>query len=103
MLVNADEVRLVLVDPVESESGHGSEPGADAAAFLARHGAKVAVDRLPSQGHSVAEILGRHAMDCAIDLMVMGGYGHSRMRERIFGGVTKSILEEPPVPVLMAR
>ncbi|WEX10727.1 universal stress protein [Chelativorans sp. AA-79] len=103
MLQGADEVRLVLVDPVESENGHGAEPGADAAAFLARHGAKVTVDRLPSQGHTVAEILRRHAVDCATDLVVMGAYGHSRMRERIFGGVTKSMLEEPPVPILMAR
>ncbi|WP_159593955.1 universal stress protein [Chelativorans xinjiangense] len=103
MLQGADEVRLVLVDPVEGESGHGSEPGADAAAFLARHGAKVTVDRLPSQGHAIAKVLGRHAMDCAADLMVMGAYGHSRMRERIFGGVTKSMLKEPPLPILMAR
>lgn len=103
MLEGADEVRLVLVDPGEGANGQGSEPGADAAAYLARHGAKVTVDRLPGQGHSVAEILRRHAVDCAADLLVMGAYGHSRMRERVFGGVTESMLEEPPVPILMAR
>ena len=103
MLEGADEVRLVLVDPGEGADSHGSEPGADAAAYLARHGAKVTVDRLPGQGHSVAEILRRHAVDCAADLLVMGAYGHSRMRERVFGGVTESMLEEPPLPILMAR
>ncbi|WP_163268948.1 universal stress protein [Chelativorans alearense] len=103
ILEGAEEVRLVSVDPVESESGHGAEPGADAAAYLARHGAKVTVDCLSSQGHSTAEILRRHAVDCAADLLVMGAYGHSRIRERIFGGVTKSILAQSSLPVLMAR
>lgn len=103
MLVAADDVRLVLVDPVAGESGQGAEPGADAAAYLARHGVKVAVDRLPSSGQSVAAVLSRHAADMDAELMVMGAYGHSRLRERIFGGVTRSILDEPPLPIFMAR
>lgn len=103
MLVAADDVRLVLVDPVAGESGQGAEPGADAAAYLARHGVKVAVDRLPSSGQSVAAVLARHAADMNADLMVMGAYGHSRLRERIFGGVTRSMLEAPPLPILLAR
>jgi nucleotide-binding universal stress UspA family protein len=103
LLASADEVRLVLVDPVEGESGHGAEPGADAATYLARHGVKVSVDRLPSEGLGVAAVLRRHAVDCAADMIVMGAYGHSRLRERIFGGVTRSLIEEPPLPLFMAR
>lgn len=103
LLVSADEVRLALVDPVEGENAHGAEPGADAAAYLARHGVKVAVDRIPSGGLGVASVLRRHAIDCAADMLVMGAYGHSRLRERIFGGVTKSLLDEPPLPLFMAR
>ncbi|RUW87661.1 universal stress protein [Mesorhizobium sp. M7A.F.Ca.US.011.01.1.1] len=103
MLTGADEVRLVMVDPVEDEYHHGQEPGADAAAYLARHGVKVTVDRLPSANHSVADVLRRHAVDSSAELMVMGAYGHSRLRERIFGGVTKSMLEDQSLPVLMAR
>ena len=103
LLAAAEEVRLVLVDPEASESGHGAEPGADAAAYLARHGAKVTVDRLPRSGHTVAEVLRSHALDMSAELMVMGAYGHSRLRERIFGGVTRSMLDEPPLPILMAR
>lgn len=99
----AEEVRLVLVDPMEGEDNHGEEPGADAAAYLARHGVKVTVDRLPSSGHAVAEVLQRHAVDTSAELMVMGAYGHSRLRERIFGGVTKTMLENQSLPVLMAR
>lgn len=103
LLTAADEVRLVLVDPVEGEDRHGAEPGADMAMYLARHGVKVTVDRLPSQGRSVAAVLHRHAVDTAADLLVMGAYGHSRLHEWIFGGVTRSMLEEPPLPVLLAR
>lgn len=103
LLVGADEVRLLLVDPIEGESFQGEEPGADAAAYLVRQGAKVTVDRLPSQGKSVADTLKRHAVDTGADLVVMGAYGHSRLRERIFGGVTRSMLEDVPFPILMAR
>lgn len=103
ILAGAAEVRVVLVDPAESDSGHGAEPGADIAAFLARHGAHVTVDRLPSEGHAVAQVLRRHAAYCAADMLVMGAYGHSRLRERVLGGVTRSMLAEPPLPVFMAR
>lgn len=103
LLVKAEEVVLALVDPVEGDHAQGAEPGADAAAYLARHGARVKVDRLPSSGQGVAEVLRRHAVDCAVDMLVMGAYGHSRLRERIFGGVTRSFIESPPLPVLMAR
>lgn len=103
MLAEAEEVRLVLVDPVPGERQHGEEPGADAAAFLARHGARVTVDRLPREGRSVADVLRRSALDMGADMMVMGAYGHSRLRERIFGGVTRSMLDNPPLPVFMAR
>ncbi|TIQ22928.1 MAG: universal stress protein [Mesorhizobium sp.] len=101
LLPGADEVHLVMVDPVADD--HGAEPGAAAAAYLARHGVNVTVDRLPSLDHSVVDVLRRHALDIAADLMVMGAYGHSRLRERIFGGVTVSMLEDPSMPILMAR
>lgn len=103
MLIGADQVHLAMVDPVEDEYHHGQEPGADAAAYLARHGVKVTVDRLPSSNHSVSDVLRQHAVDTAADLMVMGAYGHSRLRERIFGGVTQSMLEDQSLPVFLAR
>jgi len=103
LLSSADNVHVVLVDPIEGESGQGAEPGADIGTYLARHGVKVTVDRLPSQGRSVADTLRQHAVDMAADLLVMGAYGHSRLRERIFGGVTRSMVEAPPLPVFLAR
>ena len=103
LLSAADDVHLVLVDPVEGESGQGAEPGADLATYLARYGVKVTVDRVPSQGRTVAATLRQHAIDASADVLVMGAYGHSRLRERIFGGVTRSMIDEPPLPILMAR
>ncbi|TIT94290.1 MAG: universal stress protein [Mesorhizobium sp.] len=103
ILAGANEVRIVMIDPIEDERHHGAEPGADVATYLSRHGVKVMVDRLPSSNHSIAEVLRQHAVDTGAELMVMGAYGHSRLRERIFGGVTMSMLEEPGLPILMAR
>ncbi|MDX8525966.1 universal stress protein [Mesorhizobium sp. MSK_1335] len=103
ILSAANEVRIVMIDPIEDERHHGAEPGADVATYLSRHGVKVAVDRLPSSNHFVADVLRQHAIDTGAELIVMGAYGHSRLRERIFGGVTKSLIEEPGLPILMAR
>lgn len=103
LLSAAEAVHLTLVDPVEAETGHGAEPGADAATYLARHGCKVSVDRLPSGGRPIASVLRQHAIDVAADLIVMGAYGHSRLRERMFGGTTKSMIEDASIPVLFAR
>ncbi len=103
LLRGADAVRLALIDPLQGENRQGAEPGADAATYLARHGVKVSVDRLPSGGQPVAAVLRQHLVDSAADLLVMGAYGHSRLRERMFGGVTRSMIEDPPLAVLMAH
>jgi nucleotide-binding universal stress UspA family protein len=103
MLVAAETVHVVLVDPDTSYIRSGAEPGADMAAYLARHGCKVVVEQRSAGGRAVEEILRQHALELGADLMVMGAYGHSRLRERIFGGVTASILERCAVPVLMCR
>lgn len=103
LMSSADSVHVTLIDPQATHTGNGPEPGADIAAYLARHGCKVTVDRLPSSGYTVAEALRQHAVDISADLVVMGAYGHSRLRERIFGGVTKSMIDEAALPILMAR
>lgn len=100
-LMKHAEVHVTLVDPDASAAKNGEEPGADVATYLARHGISVTVDRLASGGRSVQDVLKQHALDVSADLMVMGGYSHSRLRQRIFGGVTKATLESPNIPVLM--
>jgi nucleotide-binding universal stress UspA family protein len=103
LLAGAEDVRLVLVDPVEGEEDGGAEPGADMAVYLARHGAKVTVDLLPGQGRSVDSVLRQHAIDTAAELLVMGAYGHSRISEMILGGATRSVLMGMNCPVLFSH
>lgn len=103
VMKEAEEVHAVLVDPVPSFEGHGPEPGADLAAYLRRHGIEAVVHRLPREGKETGEMLRRTATDLDADLMVMGGFGHSRLRERIFGGTTTSMMKGIVVPALMAH
>jgi len=103
LLVGAEEVHITMVDPRGTEDGLALEPGADIAAYLARHGVKATVDRLPSGGQSVADTLRTHAIDMAADIIVIGAYGHSRLRDLIFGGVTRSMMADADLPVFMAR
>jgi len=103
MMTWAEEVHVVLVDPDSSYWVSGGEPGADVAAYLARHGIKVLVEQLASGGRLVEDVLEKHALEISADLIVMGAYGHSRLRERIFGGVTASVLQDAKFPVLIAR
>jgi len=103
LIEKASAVRIAIVDPDTGEATYGEEPGADLATVLARQGLEVTVDRLPSGGQSVAECLHGHAVDCGVDLIVMGGYGHWRLRQTLFGGVTRDILKLTQIPVLMAH
>lgn len=103
LLAGAEDVRVVVVDPHATSGATGQEPGADIAAFLTRHGVKTTVDVLASGDHEVDEVLRRHAVDINADLIVMGAYGHSRLRERIFGGTTHSMIDNPTIPVFFAH
>jgi nucleotide-binding universal stress UspA family protein len=99
----ADAVHAVLIDPVPSFEGHGPEPGADLATYLGRHGIEPTIHRLPREGRETGEMLRRTATDLGADLIVMGGFGHSRLRQRIFGGTTTSMMKGTQAPVLMAH
>jgi nucleotide-binding universal stress UspA family protein len=103
ILAHADSVRLAAVDPDARPYAMGEEPGADMARFLARHHANVTVDTLASGGKDPAIVLQRHARDIGADLIVMGAYGHSRMRERFFGGTTETMTKNIGTPVFMAH
>jgi nucleotide-binding universal stress UspA family protein len=78
-------------------------PGADIAEHLARHELKVDLKRIVTGDTDVASTILSHAADVAADFMVMGGYGHSRLREFILGGVTRGILSSMTVPTLMSH
>lgn len=103
LLTRAQAVHVVSINPRSDVYGHGDEPGADIALHLARHGIEVEVQRVQSRDIDVANTLLSHIADQSSDLLVMGAYGHSRLRELVLGGVTRTILREMTVPVLMAH
>ena len=95
---------LVEVVIVANERGKLDEiPGADMGQHLARHGLKVDVKRISEGSIDVADALLSHAADFSADFIVMGGYGHSRLREFVLGGVTHSILRSMTAPTLMSH
>ena len=99
----AAKVIVLVIDAKSSSAGHGAEPGADAATWLARHGVKVTVQRDVAADADIGGTILSRAADHAIDLIVMGLYGHSRMREMVLGGASRTLLGSMTVPVLMAH
>ena len=79
------------------------EAASDIAVYLDRHGLKVEVDQVPPNEVPVADVLLNTVSDSGFDWVVMGAYGHSRLREYFFGGATRDILGEMTVPVLMTH
>lgn len=103
LLQRAKKVTIIVGDAKPGSGGHGAMPGADIAVYLARHGVKVEVSQERTAGIDVGSLLLSRIADLGADLLVMGGYGHSRMREMVLGGVTRTILREMTVPVLMSH
>jgi nucleotide-binding universal stress UspA family protein len=100
-LVRAKVVEVVIVT---GERGKSEElPGADIAKHLARHGLNVEINRIVASDKDVANTILSHAADADADFIVMGGYGHSRLREFILGGTTREILASMTVPTLMSH
>lgn len=101
ILHHAKEVSIGVVDPrrVREEA---DDPGGAIARYLDRRGIRAEVDVLARMG-TVAETLIRHMRDRNADLMILGAYGHARLRERILGGTTHDLLSESQVPLLLAR
>ncbi len=102
LLCHAEAVGIVTVDGKPSR-GYSEQPGADIAAHLAFRGANAEVFNLASAGLSESEAVLAHAMVMGADLIVMGGYGRSRMSELVFGGVTRGMLRHANLPVLMSH
>jgi len=99
-LTRAKAVDLVIV---AEERKNDEVTGVRMSEHLARHGAAVSVKRIAKGDLSVQDAILSYAADSSADFMVMGGYGHSRLREFILGGVTRSILNSMTVPVLMSH
>ncbi|RCS24163.1 universal stress protein [Phyllobacterium salinisoli] len=103
LLVAAKSVEIIWVDPPETNEQGSELAGSALAEALDRHGANVAITHLASQGLSAHDTIRQHIMTNGIDLLVMGAYSHSRLRELIFGGVTKAMLADMPTLTLLSR
>lgn len=101
LLRKAKQVQVVTISTQRAPTDE--MPSADIARHLARHGLNVEAKRLVSGELDVASTLLSHFVDDSIDLVVMGGYGHSRIREFILGGATRGMLASATIPAFMAH
>ena len=103
-LMKAEAVEVLVIDH-ERTAGHGEDPGAEVARHLARRGVKVDTRHLSSakEKEEVGHLLLSQAATFGADLLVMGAYGHSQLRDWMFGRVTRTVLREAGLPVLMSR
>lgn len=102
LLKNADQVDVVMVDMPDADADDSSDSG-PLLAHLHRHGVHAERVHLNSEGTSVGATLQRHAGRVGAQLIVSGGYGHSRLREWALGGTTRELLVLPGVPVMFSH
>ncbi len=101
LLKAAERVIVLIVDP--EKSGNWQDAGLDVAQWLGRHGVQATVQRDSAVASDVGNVILSRAADSAADLIVMGIYGHSRMREFVLGGVSRTLLASMTVPLLIAH
>lgn len=102
-IMEADETEILTVDASDARGDRTEAAGADIAAALARHGAHVTLAKESSAGIGVGAAIENRAVEINADLLVMGAYGHSRLREFLFGGVTREVLKSMPIATFMSR
>ena len=101
ILEKAREVRIVTVTNEKVlDSKHSAE---ELARNLSRHGIDVVLDKVDAAGRAIGKVLEVHAASSSADVLVMGAYGHSRFREFVLGGATRSLLSKPPLPILFSH
>ncbi|HLI14363.1 MAG TPA: universal stress protein [Alphaproteobacteria bacterium] len=103
LLEEAKSVTVLAINPHHGSRGHGEVPGADIALHLARHGVKAEATHVFADDVEVGNMILSRAADLEADLIVMGAYGHTRLRELVLGGATRSLLGQMTVPVFMSH
>ena len=103
LLERAGEVAIVCIDPDRTSPAVGDLPGTDIATALARHGVRCQIVEASSSAGDVGHEIARQASAFGADLLVMGCYGHSRVREFLLGGASRDILANVTLPVLMSH
>ncbi|MEW2914983.1 universal stress protein [Leisingera sp. JC11] len=102
-LRHAQEVVIGCFESSVSDQRDGEDPGTDVAAWLSHHGCTVTVSQFPGGGQDVGHGIQQRAREAGAGLVVMGAYGHSRLREAVFGGTTRTMIEQKELPVLFAH
>ncbi|WP_269930091.1 universal stress protein [Aminobacter sp. HY435] len=102
-IIEAEQTEILVVDPLDTAAQSPNTAGAEIAAAFARHGAKVSVSVQDSRGSSVDAVIHRKIVETGADLLVMGAYSHSWLREFLFGGVTRSVLQAGDVAIVLSR
>ena len=101
LLEKAKTVRVVTVlNEKHLDRKHSAE---ELSKNLSRHGIDIVLDRVDAKGRPIGEVLETYVASHAADLLVMGAYGHSRLRELVLGGATRSLLSKPPLPILLSH
>ncbi len=103
LLRYAQKVTVLAINPDRGIGGDGGVPAADIALHLARHGVTAEAAHTVATDVPDGDVLLNYADDIGADLIVAGGYGHSRMREFAFGGVTRTLLATMTVPVFLSH
>src|ERR1700704_5643506 len=103
LLTRANTVDLLIVLNEKTNSENKEVRGVEMAKHLARHDVKVQLERIPAPDINVTSAILSYVADNSGTLIVMGGYGHSRLREIILGGVTREMLKSMTVPVFMSH
>lgn len=99
----ARSVTVATVDADVDPHGDGEEPGADVARWLSHHGCAVTVQQYDGGGRPAGEVILSRAAESGADLVVMGGYAHTRLRQAVFGGTTRTLLAQTQMPLLLAH
>jgi nucleotide-binding universal stress UspA family protein len=103
MIANAESVTIVAIRAAGRSLEPSEEGTTSVADHLARHGMSAVTARATTAEASVADTLLSYAADLSADLLVVGGYGHSRLRELVLGGITRQLLLQMTLPVLMSH
>jgi nucleotide-binding universal stress UspA family protein len=101
ILNKAKQVRVVTV--TNEKSIDTKRSGAELAKHLAHHGVNVVLDTVDAAGRKIGDVLESYATSRNADVLVMGAYGHSRIRDFILGGATQSMIAKPPLPIFLSH
>jgi nucleotide-binding universal stress UspA family protein len=103
LLAKAEKVDLLIIENDKTKNETTEIRGVEMASHLARHDVKVEIEIIPAPDIGVADAILSHVADESGTLIVMGGYGHAKLREIILGGVTRTMLKSMTVPVFMSH